>query len=236
MAALIVAIVSALAAVIAVVYAWRLDRAVKAALDLAEGAAAAAKESAAASGRSASAAEAGVKLEAGRRHEELTPQFRVTVRRATPQLPSTRLSVVLVGPPELRHLDELTVTIQDELRLLRTTSRDGATPEQIAKMVWAPYQFTPSTDAASSADAASHVASSEEGMLVGEELWFILYRTSPPPWTALNPGAWQMLTGTWLRLRLEGRREGWEPWTLPCKIDSKDEQTTIEVPGGPVKG
>ena len=228
--ALIVAIVSAVAALGAGWYARQLDKTAKAAVAATRDAAAAAKESAVASGRSASAAEKGVALETGRRHSELAPRFRVVMKREKPQVPLPSLSVFLLGPPELGHLDGLTVTIRDDPHLRDTTSVDGATPEQIAEMVWGPYQFPPSTD------ATSHVASGE-GMKVGDELLFILQRTKPswPPLES-NPGAWQLLTRTLLLLRLEARREGWEPWTLACEIDSTDEQTTIEVPGGPING
>jgi hypothetical protein len=79
---------------------------------------------------------------------------------------------------------------------------------------------------------------SGKGMPIGEKLLLPLFRTKPPSWSALaeEPGAWQLLTRTLLRLQLEARREGWEPWTLACEIDSTDEQTTVEVPGGPVNG
>lgn len=141
------------------------------------------------------------------------------------------LSVVLVRQAELEHLDELIVTIRDDADLRLALSDDGVTPEQIAEVVWGPYQFAPSTDAARRETPG-------EGMLVGEKLSFILYRTRPPSWSPLEsePHAWQLTTGTLLRLRLEARRAGWESWTLPCEIDSAAAQTTVEVPGGPING
>jgi hypothetical protein len=231
-AALIVAIVSALAAVGAVVYARRLDGTVRDAVAATRDAAAAAKESAVASGRSASAAEARAALEAGRRHSELTPRFRVVVTRENPRVPFPMLSVVLAGPAELGRLDGLTVTIRDARPSMWKEPHmpdGGATPEQIAEVVWGPYRFYPSTD------AAGRVASGE-GMQVGEGLSFSLGPTFPPSWSSMEPEAWRVQVGTWLLLRLEARREGWEPWTLTCEIDLAAEPNTVEVPGGPISG
>jgi len=102
--ALIVAIVSALAAAGAVWYARRLDGRVAEAVT-------AARQSAAASERSAVAAEQRASLELARRHDELTPRFRVSVE---PRVDLLRLLVFLQGPPELARLDRLTVTIRDD--------------------------------------------------------------------------------------------------------------------------
>jgi hypothetical protein len=239
--ALIVAIVSALAAVSATLYARRLDKTAGDAVEATREAAAAAKESAAASGRSASAAEAGVALETGRRHSELTPRFRVVVIREGQGVAFPMMSVFLVGPPELGRLDGLTVTIRGNNRRWPTMWQEPqmpepATPEQLAQGIYGPYRFYPDTHT----DAAGRVAS-REGMQVGDELRFSLDPTSPPPWSSWEQGPWQEWVGTeWvgteLWLRLEARRKGWEPWTLTCEIDSAAEPATVEVPGGPING
>lgn len=108
--ALIVAIVAALGAVGAAWFARRQAKTAGDALEEARQATAAAQEAAVASERSAIAAEAGMALETSRRHEELTPRFRVTVTRSGK---FAMLSVILLGPPELGRLDGLTVTIRD---------------------------------------------------------------------------------------------------------------------------
>jgi hypothetical protein len=236
-AALIVAIVAALAALGSFWYAKQLDEKAKRAVAASERSAAAAEDSArsaersaAAGERSAIAGEDRAAQESSRRHDELTPQFRVVVTRREPTGPFATLSVVLLGPLGLGRLDRLTVTIKDNPRLPPQVG-GKATPEQIAEMVWGPYRFISGTD------DVRHVAS-DEGMQVGEELSFTLYRTSPPSWSLLEsqPGAWQLLAGTLLRLRLEAHREGWEPWTLDREVNSEGEQVTIEVPGDSANG
>jgi hypothetical protein len=65
-------------------------------------------------------------------------------------------------------------------------------------------------------------------MPVGEKLPFALEPTLPPRWS--QPAAWRAQVGTVLRLQLEARREGYEPWTLTCEIDAAGESPTVEVP------
>lgn len=217
------AIVSALAAVGATVYARRLDKTAGAAVEATRQAAAAAKESAAAAGRSAIAAEAGMALETSRRHEELTPRFRVAVKRYSE---FSYMTVFLLGPLELGRLAGLTVTIRDTDRFpIPERSDHPWTPEQRAELIFGPYRFSPGT----ATDAAGRMAS-HEGIQVRDELNFIMSPTSPPSWSGWEPGDWLEWVGTWLRLRLEARREGWEPWTLTCELDLAAEPAMVEVP------
>lgn len=231
--ALIVAIVSALAAVGLTLYARQQDKTARDALEATRVAAAAAKESAAASERSASAAEAAMALETGRRHEELAPRYRVEVIPKGPGIPFPMMSVFLVGPPELGSIDGLTVTIRDTnpwpSSWKESQMPEPATPEQLAEGIYGPYRFYPDPHT----DAAGRVAS-REGMQVGDELRFSLDPTSPPSWSSWEQGPWQLWMGTRLLLRLEARREGWEPWTRLCEIDSAVDaghgRATVEVP------
>jgi hypothetical protein len=224
--ALIAAIVSALAAAGAAFYACRMDRTAKDALAATQAAAKAAKTSAEASVRSASAAERGVSLEVERRHTELRPRFRAELIREIRFLPFPVVTVVLLGPPELGRLDELKVTIRDSRRPAAGWKEPGmpeATPKQMDEVIWGPYRFFDGDD------AMGRVAS-KEGMAVGDERRFNLVPTSPPSWAPAEPEAWQIRVGTLLRLRLEARRDEWEPWTLACEVDSAAEPTTVEIP------
>jgi hypothetical protein len=225
---LIVAIVSALAAVGAVRYARRLD-------GRASEAVTAARQSAAAAERSAVASEKRAALESARRHDELIPRFWVS---AEPSVDPRRLLVFLQGPPELARLDGLTVTIRDDRpgRAEGPHLAGGPTPEQIAGQIWGPFRFIPGTGPGASptgefqgADPTGRVTVTG-GMPVGEELPFALEPTLPPRWSEQSSTAWRAQVGTVLRLQLEARREGYEPWTLTCEIDAAGESPTVEVP------
>lgn len=227
-AALIVAIVSALAAAGAVWYARRLDGRVAEAV-------AAARQSAAAAERSAVAAEQRAALDSARRHDDLTPRFRVSLE---PAVDPHRLLVFLQGPPELARLDRLTVTIRDDRhgRAEGPHLAGGPTPEQVAAQIWGPFRFVPGTGPGATpagefqgADPTGRVTVTR-GMPVGEGLPFALEPTFPPQWSQRPPAEWRAQVGTVLRLQLEARREGYEPWTLTCEIDVAGGSLTTEVP------
>jgi len=239
-AALIVAIVSALAAVVALLYARRLDEKASQAVAAAQQSAAAAVRSAdaaelsvPAAQRAAAAAEERAALESARRHDQLTPRFRIWVSsgpRGEPRMDVGRLFVVWLGPPELARLDGLTVTIRDD----RPDRAEGLTPEQIAEQIWGPLRFDLLPDGVPmgeyrAADLGGRVAVTG-GMLIGEEVPFALTPTWPPRQWSRELSEWQDEVGTVLRLQLEARREGYEPWTLTGAIDVAGESRTVEVP------
>jgi hypothetical protein len=217
-AALVVSIVSALAAVVAVWYACRSDRS---------------------SARSAAAAATTAALDVQRRNAELTPRFRITCGPANPGSPDLRLRVFLSGPPELERLDELTVTIRDDhpWRAQGTPLVGGPTPEQVAAQIWGPYRFIPHTGPGADpvrgipgADGTGRTTPTR-GMPVGEELPFFLEPTRPPSWSSQPQENRQKERGTVVRLRLDCRRDGWEPWTLTPELDIAGEgPRTATVP------
>lgn len=176
-AALIVAIVSALGSVGAVWYARRSDRS--------------AGRSVVASERSAIASEKRAALEGQRRQAEMTPWFRVAIESANEGMEDLRLSVFLTGPPELGRLDSLTVKIRDDHPWRADGMRlaGGPSPEQVAAQIWGPYRFILSTGPGVSpsgpirgADATGR-ATPTDGLPVGESLAFFLEPTRPPSWS-----------------------------------------------------
>jgi type II secretory pathway pseudopilin PulG len=202
-AALVVSIVAALAAVFAVWYARDADKS---------------------AARSAAAAETAAALEVERRHDELTPVFRFACRPVNPGVDTLRLTVSLVGPPELKRLDALTVTIRDDhpWRAQGTPLAGGPTPEEIAAQIWGPYTFTPGISSGSGAGAdPTGRTTPTNGMPVGEELPFQLEPTRPPAWSKQSWQDWQRERGTLLRLALECHRDGYEPWTLTYEIKTE---------------
>ena len=223
-ATLVVAIVSAVAALGAAWFARDLG------LSSAKAANAAMKAAAAAE-KSASAAQASVALEVERRRRELTPQFKVTYE---PE--HARLSVFLTGPSDLGRLDALTVRIRDDddlvhkmEDLVRNAEQHGlhvSAPELAGDQVWGPFRFAPKS--------GKTVRTAQAGeMPVGEKRTFELWLTSPPSLMQEALGtteAWFQEAGTVLLLRLDCRREGWEPWTLPGRIETSGKLNTTEIP------
>jgi len=215
-AALVVAIVAAAAAVSAVWYARRSGQS---------------------AAKSAIAASTAAALDMQRRHAELTPRFRVTCEQANPGAPALRLGVFLSGPPELERLDALTVTIRDDhpWRGQGTPLAGGPTPEQVAAQIWGPYRFIPGTGPGAGnvrgipgADPTGRTTPTG-GLPVGEELPFFLEPTQPPSWSKQPYEHWQRERGTVVRLRLECRRDGWDPWAVTCEVDP-DGQSKVEIP------
>jgi type II secretory pathway pseudopilin PulG len=215
-AALVVAIVSALGAVGAVWYARRSDRS---------------------AAKSAAAAATTAALDVQRRHAELTPRFRVTCEPSNPGSQTLRLGVFLSGPPELERLDALTVVIRDDhpWRGQGTPLAGGPAAEQVAAQIWGPCRFIPGTGPG--ADPVRGVPGADptgrttptSGLPVDEELPFFLEPTHPPSWSQQPPENWRRERGTVVRLRLECRCDGWDPWVVTCEVDP-DGQSKVEIP------
>lgn len=230
-AALVVAIVAALAAVGSFLYARRLDERAKDAVAAAQRSATAAEQSAVSAERSAIASEARAELEGQRRRAELTPRFRVTFERWT-----GKLLVRLTGPAELGRLDLLIVSVRDDRPGRAEDVRPGGpSEEEIAAQIWGLYRFIPGSGPGASPDGEVRGADPTgrvvrtAGMAVGEELVFAMEMTGPPGWSAWSMEDWGRQQGTVIRLQMKCRREGMEPWSLPCEIDSVGGKA-VEVP------
>lgn len=237
-AALVVAIISALFAGAAVVYYRRSAHAAESSAADSSRSANAAERSAEAAARSAEAAAATAALDADRRHSELTPRFRIKAGPSNPGSDTLRLAVRLLGPPELERLDALTVTIRDDhpWRGQGTPLAGGPTPEEVAAQIWGRWKCTPGTGPG--ADSVKGIPGADPtgrttptgGLPVGEELPFHLVPTSPPPWSHQELDSWQQQVGSTLRLRLECQRDGQPPWTLPCEVEIENGAGHTEVP------
>ncbi|MGH3238646.1 MAG: hypothetical protein ACRDOH_36395, partial [Streptosporangiaceae bacterium] len=59
----------------------------------------------------------------------------------------------------------------------------------------------------------------------------VLEPTMPPQWSQQPPENWRRERGTAVRLQLECRRDGWDPWTLTGEVS-----TAIAAAGGPPGG
>ncbi len=199
------------------------------------------RKATAAAVRSADAAAITAGFDADRRHAELTPQFRITSAPSNPGSDTLRLVVNLVGPPELKRLDALTVSIRDDhpWRGQGTPLAGGPTPAQVAEQIWGRWRFTPHTGPG--ADSVRGIPGADptgrttptRGMPVGEGLPFQLESTWPPPWSQQSIEAWREMVGPWLRLQLECYRDGWPMWELPSELFADGDGGFAEVPKPP---
>jgi hypothetical protein len=228
LAALLVAIISALLTGAALVYYRRSAQAAERSAVDSSRSADAAERSAEAATRAADAAAVTAKLDTDRRHSELTPQFRITCQPGGQD--GLRMMIFLAGPPELERLDALAVTIRDDhpWRAQGSPIAGGPTPEQVAGQIWGRYRFIPGTGPGASpvkdipgADPAGRTTHTT-GLPVGEELPFDLEPTYPPSWAQWTQEGWRQAVGPMLRLELECRREGWAPWVLRCEMKIED--------------
>jgi hypothetical protein len=167
-------------------------------------------------------------LELRRRHDELTPQFEVTLQKPGSGAERLRLRLYLGGPPALGRLDALTLTILDN-RAWRACGRglsdQHGHPEAVGAQIWGPYRFA-NPDSGVPDD---HRTRQARKMALGDELTFSLEPTVPPQWLPLEADRWMRETRT-IQLQLECSREGRHPWTLPCQVDAALVPCIVEVP------
>jgi hypothetical protein len=186
---------------------------------------------------SAQAAEASrilASVEEDRRRSELTPRFRVTCQ-LTGNIETQLLRVMLIGPPGLKYIDGLTVTIRDDHfrrgdgQLLAA----GPTREEIKAQIWGPYKFVAGTGPDDArADETGRTTVYDHRLPVGEELPYFLDETMPPPWGRRDRESWRHGNGTLIRLALTARHDSHGEWTLPCEIEAPTgtKPVTVLVP------
>jgi hypothetical protein len=166
--------------------------------------------------RSAKTADTVARIEQDRWHADLLPQFRITIERAEGD--RAVLSVRLVGPLPLCHLDEIRVKVVPSDDMSRTvTLAGGPSQEEVDTQVWGPLRFTTSTDGAGR-DGQTVAPFS---LQVGTGRPFSLERTRPPIWQQGDDRDrhWR---DEWLnkplRLVLTCRRDGFKTWTVPYEV------------------
>ncbi len=223
LAALLVAIVSALAAIGGLGYTRRSAKAADTSAEAAE--------------KSADAAAVTAQLDLDRRHSELTPRFRITCEPAGGP-GGMRMTIALTGPPELERLDELIVTVRDDhpWRAQASPPAGGPTPEQAAGQIWGLWRFSPHTGPG--AGTSPELTGADDtgrttrtaGLPVGEQLPFFLEPNRAPSWSQWRAESWEQTVGSKLRLQLDCRNDGWERWSLPCEIQIKDGAGHTAVP------
>jgi hypothetical protein len=166
--------------------------------------------------RSAKTAQTVARIERQRWHADLTPQFETRIESDDGRL---TLSVRLVGPVPLRRLDETNIRVVSSDDMDRAARLpDGPTQEEIEAQVWGPCCFT---YVAGGADVHGRTVNSFP-LDVGAGRSFRIRVTRPPRWQR-GDNAFREWTEQWInapmRLMITCRREGFEPWVVPCAVD-----------------
>jgi hypothetical protein len=149
-----------------------------------------------------------------RRHDELTPQLKIT---CTEQYGDrAELHVTFVGPPGLGHLDEIRIEILDDRpdRQLIPGHRADVSIEKFRQFIWGPYRFVHGVDGA---DAVGRTVT-PFALDRGDGRPFVLDRSYHPYWYT-SPENWQQAqAGQPVRLRITCQTTGHEPSTIPCFV------------------
>ncbi|GAA4226006.1 hypothetical protein GCM10022254_09490 [Actinomadura meridiana] len=164
--------------------------------------------------RSADAGQAVSVLEAERWHADLTPKFVVTAAPAN--IDRAELWVELAGPVPLNGLDEIVMSVRDDVPGREPVSPAGPSAEEIAAQVYGPYQFGPYADGA---DAHGRGVA-PFALQVGERRPFSLMKTRAPHWTGQSDEQWwQQWAGEPVRLELQCRQGDDPLWRVSLNVD-----------------
>ncbi|MFC0438068.1 hypothetical protein [Kutzneria buriramensis] len=152
-------------------------------------------------------------------HSDLTPQFEV---RSVPNSDDETMYVwfTLVGPGALDRLDEVVVSVRDELRLAPNTITGRAPEDEVRNVVRGARRFRPGVD---KADRFGRAATVPYPLEMGDRTRLYLERTFPPAWTGSNVQWWRRQHArSPLRLRFTCRRDGLGVglWRIPVDIEA----------------
>jgi len=170
-----------------------------------------------AAARSSQASRTLSRIEQHRRHEELTPQFSVTLQSGSGKAAaSPTLRVTLIGPLGLGGgLDRCTVRVRDDRLRAPSGLADGPTAADIAGQVWGPFRFTPGSEGA---DAVGRCVGPVP-VALDELRLFQMERSTTPAWYA-DPGAWEKQYPPLAPVRLAFHCEaaGQPPWDVLVEV------------------
>ena len=150
-------------------------------------------------------------IERQRRHAELTPKFHFRVEGLSGT--SKRIWVQLIGPSGLDQLDELTVSIRNNIRDISANSKGRPNVEDVENQIWGPYRFQ--QDITGVVDHGRSVIAPLP-LHLGDDCAFILEETPTPIGYVGDSASWpfRFLPN---RLTLLCVRKGYESWTIPVE-------------------
>lgn len=168
------------------------------------------------------------KIEAARRHQELTPAFTAQLVPMNNDSRFFHLLLELDGPIALERLRSLQVRIRDDrpgrANEPHSMSGNALSQEQIRSQVWGPLRFTPGVGPdGHGADQAGRAVDYPKPLDVGEGLRFQLEPTHSP-WSQQDAASaqtdWRDTVGTRLRFTVVSHPGEGEPWVTPIEIDT----------------
>jgi hypothetical protein len=159
-------------------------------------------------------------IEGHRRRGELTPQFTITATTRATAPDTADLRVVLSGPDELDWLDPVTIRILDERWRDHGTSTiaGSPTPEQVAKVLYGPWEFNPGASAQVISNRETRPRRYERS--TGQDWDFLVLQPArPPAWAgSVSPQQWlEQFAGQPIRLLLTCHH-GDYTWSLPYDV------------------
>jgi hypothetical protein len=180
---------------------------------------------------SAVAANTTAALYSQRRHDELTPEFDISIAAGENGVGEhAEMRVELTGPAGLDRLDEVTIAILDEAGVDHWAHGlpDKVTPEEARRFVWGPWEFNTGASAQVTDNRTTRPRpySRPDG-----KNWdrLSLTRTRPGHWMgAMTPEQWQREQDGTVRLQITCR--GDEQWVLLREIEVEELPTTNDAP------
>jgi hypothetical protein len=170
---------------------------------------------------SAAAANTTAALDSQRRHDELTPEFEISIAAGEKGVGEhAEMRVALTGPAGLDVLDEVTIAILDEAGAGHWAHGlpEKVSPEEARRFVWGPWEFN---TGASAQVTDNRTTRARRYSRPGGKNWdrLSLTRTQPGHWMgATTPEQWRRQQDGPVRLQITCRRGG-EQWVLLREVE-----------------
>lgn len=181
---------------------------------------------------SAVAASSTAALDSQRRHEELTPEFDISITAGENGVGDhAEMQVALTGPAGLDRLDEVTIAILDEAGGDHWAHGlpSKVSPEEARRFVWGPWEFNTGASAQVIGNRTTRPRSySRPDGKNWDRLG--LTRTRPGHWMgSMTSEQWRRQQDGPVRLQLTCRRGG-EQWELLREVEVQEPPSTIQAP------
>ena len=157
-------------------------------------------------------------IEVDRRHDEQLPAFEIKIVKQAGRQDHVTLEVKLITPALL---DEVVIHVLDEANIDHWARGlpPGITPEEADHFVWGPWEFN-SLAAGQVADNRTSRPQRFSRASGKDSTIFDLARTRPGHWMHMDQQTWEDQRKGPVRLRLDCRIEGKDPWQRFFEVPS----------------